>query len=222
MPIGEQPLQLVEPLCDDARLEEGSGVATPLPRNLVRVPKVRQQTDFSCGTAATLALLRYWRVGQYAEVDEAKLYQQLGTTPARGTEPQSIEAFLNTATGITAEYRHGNVTVEELERAVDAQEPPIVDLQAWRDHDAPWRDVWDAGHYVVLVGYDREHLFFMDPSRLTPGPYAYLPRAELDERWHDLTGDHNQQVLRMAIFARGPAKPPRGDDLAAGTATKLG
>jgi ABC-type bacteriocin/lantibiotic exporter with double-glycine peptidase domain len=222
MPIAEQPLELIGPVRNDLGHEERSGGGTPLPRNLIRVPKVRQQTDFSCGTAATLALLRYWRVGQYAEVEEAKLYQQLGTTPARGTEPQAIEAFLNTTAGISAEYRYGDVTVEELERAVDVLEPPIVDLQAWRDHDAPWRDVWDAGHYVIMVGYDHERLFFMDPSRMTPGPYAYLPRAELDERWHDLTGDHNQQVLRMAIFVRGPAAPPSVDEFATSNATKLG
>ena len=202
--------------------QDSAAVATALPPNLIRVPKVRQQTDFSCGTAATLALLRYWRVPPFAEVEEAKLYQELGTTPARGTEPQAIAAFLNTTRGITAEYRHGDVTIEDLERAVDERQPPMVDLQAWRDHDAPWRDVWDAGHYVVLVGYDEESLFFMDPSRMTPGPYAYLPRVELDERWHDLTGDHNQQVLRMAIFARGPALPPSEEEPAAEGATKLG
>jgi uncharacterized protein len=215
-------LTLSAPSTSDIGPEDRSAVSTPLPRNLIRVPKVRQQTDFSCGTAATLALLRYWRVPEYADVDEAKLYQQLGTTPARGTEPQAIAAFLNAAPGITAEYRHGDVTVGDLERAVDLLQPPVVDLQAWRDHDAPWRDVWDAGHYVVLVGYDDERLFFMDPSRATPGPYAYLPRAELDERWHDLTGDHNQEVLRMAVFARGPALPPSAEEPMATGATKLG
>ena len=45
-----------------------------------------------------------------------------------------------------------DVRTEELERAVLAGEPPIVDLQAWSDHDAPWISTWDAGHYVVLVG----------------------------------------------------------------------
>jgi len=222
MPIGEQPLELAASVPDDTSPKERSGASTPLPPNLIRVAKVRQQTDFSCGTAATLALLRYWRVAPYAEVDEAKLYQELGTTPARGTEPHAIASFLNTTAGIDAEYRHDEVTMEDLERAVDRREPPIVDLQAWSDYEAPWRDVWDAGHYVILVGYDDERLYFMDPSRMTPGAYAYLTRAELDERWHDLTGDHNQQVLRMAIFARGPAIPLPAAEPDAGVATRLG
>ena len=92
-------------------------------------------------------------------------------------------------------YVHGDVTLAQLERAVDAGQPPIVDLQAWRDVEHPWTEVWDAGHYAILVGYDAEHLFFMDPSVLTAAAYAYMPRGELDERWHDLAG---------------PGQPPAG------------
>ena len=222
MPIGEQPLELKLSVPVDVAQNERSDAPVALPPNLIRVGKVRQQTDFSCGTAATLALLRYWRVPPFAEVDEAKLYQELGTTPAGGTEPQAIASFLNTTAEIDAEYRHDDVTMEDLQRAVDRREPPIVDLQAWSDYDAPWRDVWDAGHYVILVGYDDERLYFMDPSRMTPGAYAYLSRAELEERWHDLTGDQNQQVRRMAIFARGPAIPLPPAESEAGVATRLG
>ena len=72
------------------------------------------------------------------------------------------------------------MTLAHLERAVDAGHPPIVDLQAWRDFEHPWPEVWDAGHYCLLVGYDHEHLFFMDPSVLTVGAYAYMPRHELE------------------------------------------
>jgi hypothetical protein len=101
------------------------------------------------------------------------------------------------------------VTVADLERAVDAGEPPIVDLQAWTDHDRiPYRETWDAGHYVVMVGYDDERLYFADPSTMTPHGYAFLRRAELEERWHDLAGLNDARVERMAIFVRGPAQRP--------------
>jgi len=83
----------------------------------------------------------------------------------------------------------------------------MVDLQAWRDEELPWKDVWDAGHYVVMVGYDRQRLFFMDPGTLTPGAYAYLDRDELDDRWHDLAGSEERRVERMVIFARGTTQP---------------
>jgi ABC-type bacteriocin/lantibiotic exporter with double-glycine peptidase domain len=220
--IAEHTLEPSSRTGADASHRERYGSVTTLPRNLIRVPSVKQRTDFSCGNAATLAVLRYWRWDRFANVDEAALYAPLETSHAKGTEPQPITSFLNAAGGITAEYRHGDVTVGDLERAVDLLEPPIVDLQAWRDDDTPWRDVWDAGHYLVMVGYDDERLFFMDPCTMTPGAYAYLPRAELADRWHDLSGDHNERIERMAIFVRGSAGPRIPDEPAPQTAARLG
>jgi predicted double-glycine peptidase len=196
-----------------------SGVRVP--RNLIQVPSLKQRTNFSCGTVATLALLRYWRADAYARVQESDLYWPLQTTYERGTDPQPIATFLNTVPGVAAEYRHSDVSVGDLERAVDARQPPIVDLQAWRDDDAPWRETWDAGHYVVMVGYDDERAFFMDPSTMTPGRYAFLPRTEFDERWHDLAGDHDARTERMAIFVRGSTIALEADEWPSETATKL-
>jgi predicted double-glycine peptidase len=197
------------------------GSAVRLPRNLVRVPSVKQNTNFSCGNAATLALLRYWRSAAYAYAHESDLYLPLQTTREGGTEPQPIAAFLNTLPGFRAEYRHADVTLGDLERAIDARQPPIVDLQAWRDDEAPWRETWNAGHYVVMVGYDHERAFFMDPSTMTPGGYAFLSRTELDERWHDLAGDHDSPIERMAIFVRGSSVPQEADERPLEHATKL-
>jgi predicted double-glycine peptidase len=190
--------------------KDPSAIAS-LPVNLVQVPVVTQRRDFSCGPAAALALLRYWRPEAYGAVDETDLYASLETTNERGTEPEPMEALLRRS-GLEAHYRFGDVTVSELERAVDAREPPIVDLQAWTDHEAPYRETWDAGHYVVMVGYDDERLFFADPSTMTPHGYVFLPRAELEERWHDLAGSNDVPVERMAIFVRGPAR--RAPDVA--------
>jgi len=192
--------------------QDSSSVAQ-LPLNLVPVPVVTQRSNFSCGPAAALALLRFWRPEAYDAVEEVALYAPLETTDARGTEPEPIAELLRKS-GLEAKYRHGDVTVDDLERAVDAGEPPIVDLQAWTDHPIPYRDTWDAGHYVVMVGYDDERLFFADPSTMTPHGYVFLPRAELDERWHDLAGLSDLPVERMAIFVRGnsprrqPVPPP--------------
>lgn len=195
----------------------------PLPPNLVAVPVVKQVTDFSCGSAAALSVLRFWRAGAYGAIDETALHAALETTNAHGTEPEPIEQYLRRAAGLEAVYRNGDVTLAQLLAAVDAREPPIVDLQAWRDHqDVPWRDTWDAGHYVVLVGYDAENLFVMDPSVLTPEAYAFFPRAELDERWHDLAGTDNARVERMVIFVRGEGPRWAPDGAIAEQATLLG
>jgi hypothetical protein len=191
-----------------------------MPAGRLAVPPVKQHTNFSCGAAATLSLLRYWCWTRFSRVDEAALFPALGTTIAHGTEPEPMVDCLRRA-GVAAEYRHGDVTVGQLERAVDAGQPPIVDLQAWRDTALPWRETWDAGHYVLLVGYDAERLFVMDPSIMTPGAYAFLPRAELDERWHDLAGPHEVPVERMAIFVPSGGARWRPPEPVTGAATRL-
>ena len=174
-----------------------------LPPNAIVVPVVKQVTSYSCGAAATLSTLRLWRPDAFGPVVERSLFAALDTTEAHGTEPEPMVEVLQRQGGLSAEYRHGDVTLAHLERAVDAGEPPIVDLQAWRDDDRPWRETWNAGHYVILVAYDRDKLYVMDPSVLTPGGFAYLPRADLDERWHDLAGPANVHLERMVIFVRG-------------------
>jgi predicted double-glycine peptidase len=178
------------------------GPLLPLPDNLVQVPVVRQRRDFSCGAAAVLALLRYWSLEAYSTLEEDALYAPLKTSDSEGTEPEPMAELLE-RNGISTRYRHGDVTTGDLELAVDARQPPIIDIQAWRDQDTPWRDTWDAGHYVIMVGYDARWLFFADPSTLTQEGYAYMPRGELEERWHDLAGGDNRRLHRMALFAEG-------------------
>jgi hypothetical protein len=40
--------------------------------------------------------------------------------------------------------------------------PVIILIQAWRDEDnlTPWVDDWEDGHYVVVIGYDAQNLYF--------------------------------------------------------------
>lgn len=203
-------------------LEFEARATATLPSNLVHVPPVKQRTDYSCGAAATLSLLKFWRGDAYAHTQESDLFGPLHTTPAAGTEPEPIAEHLTLAGGLETRYVHGDVTLAQLERAVDAGQPPLVDLQCWRDHPVPWRDVWDAGHYAILVGYDSENLFFMDPSILTVGAYGFMPRSELFDRWHDTAGPNDTRLERMVVFARGPRPlwTPCGPLPA--TATRLG
>ena len=72
----------------------------------------------------------------------------------------------------------------------------------WR---TPYATDWSDGHYAVLIGYDNANLFFMDPS--TSGKYAFIPREELAERWHDVVGADNVHTQRMAIFVHATTTP---------------
>jgi predicted double-glycine peptidase len=181
---------------------------------MIPVPLVAQKTDYSCGDASALAVLRYWLNETWKQRPETDLYKPLGTTSKDGTEPQPIAEFLATQPGLSADFLSGDVTVEDLEAAVDAGDPTIVDIEAWqavkRAQDMkPWATDWIDGHYVVLTGYDDDNYFFMDPS--TTGRYAYIPKAQFADRWHDVLGT-SRHVQHMTIFVHGstdPYQPPR-------------
>jgi hypothetical protein len=53
---------------------ESAGPDVTLPANVIPVPILTQQTDFTGGDVATLALLRYWQNATYANVPESALY----------------------------------------------------------------------------------------------------------------------------------------------------
>jgi len=185
----------------------------PIAADVIAVPAVRQKTPYSCGDAATLGVLRFWKAAEFDAVDESALYAPLGTTPDDGTDPAPIARTIDAVRGLSAEYRQKtaktDVAIADVERAIDRGEPPIVDIQAWRDPKdgapAPWSDDWDDGHYVVAIGYDDARLYFMDPSE--DSGYGYIEKREFATRWHDVEGKANTHVDHMTIFVRPRASP---------------
>lgn len=89
--------------------------------------------------------------------------------------------------------------------------PVIVDFQAWPDtpHYAPppggWANDTDDGHYNVVIGFDDERLFFMDPSTL--GHYTYIPKEEFLVRWHDTDGPNNVPIYNYMIVPYRSTRP---------------
>ena len=176
-----------------------------LPRNALTVPIVRQYSSYSCGTAAALSVLYYWRV---YEGNENALLKIAGTTPAEGTAPQGIVKVARHY-GLTAGFRE-MVTIRELRAALGRGETVILDIQAWPDNpgEMPWSKRREDGHYVVLTALDDKHAYFMDPSE--GSAYTYIPLAELVERWHDYentpSGVWNNRQLAIFISGKTPLK----------------
>ncbi len=170
-----------------------------LPADTLQVPLVRQNTDYSCGAAALLSVLFYWKA--YDGTEES-LYQSLGTTQKDGTEPGPM-ARVAIEHGLIADIRRG-MTVQDLRKHLSEGTTVILDIQAWSDDPVTdWKNEWNSGHYVVLTGMDAAHAYFMDPSN--PALYTYLPIPELVERWHDveLQGGAIKQVHYLGIVIRG-------------------
>ena len=159
-----------------------SWAVTPLlPNNYLSVPILRQATHYSCGASALQAVLQYWKV---FEGGESELYKVVGTTEKDGSSPWGLSNAAKTF-GLKAEYKE-NLGLPDLQTYLAQGITVILDLQAWRDDaeaNIPWRDSWENGHYVVLIGMGENKIFVMDPS--TASGYAYVPIDEFLERWHD-------------------------------------
>lgn len=172
-----------------------------LPAGALAVPLFRQSTGYACGAASLQAVLAYWRV---YDGRETALYPILGTTEAHGTPPEGLVAGARHF-GLEARLREG-CELADLRAALAAGETVILNLQAWREAPSrglAWKDVWEEGHYVVLVGLDDAHLYAMDPS--VTGGYAYLPLPEFLDRWHDYTtaGGARREYRHLAVFIKG-------------------
>jgi len=171
------------------------------PALLAGVPDVRQSTGYTCGAAALQAVLSHWGIRER----EDRLVARLHSTPLQGTHPNDIVRGAREF-GLKAELREG-LGLEDLEAALLKGVTVIVDLQAWRAAESkPWTELWDDGHYMVLLGMDRGNLYFEDPSLL--GSRGFIPRQEFLDRWHDYEGDPpldagDRKYVHMAIFIQG-------------------
>lgn len=166
---------------------------------LIPVPIVRQATEYSCGAAALHSVLMYWQVFDGGEME---LHAPLKTNPKEGTDWAEMLRYAQES-GLTATAEE-KVTFERLQSALLRGETVIVDFQAWSEKTVTaWKEEWEDGHYSVVVGLDESNVYLMDPSA---GPsYAFVPRAEFMERWHDYENRNGQVVksYQLGLFIHG-------------------
>lgn len=165
--------------------------------NVLAVPHTHQATNYSCGAAALVSCLHYWCV---YEGKERSLYDALETDPQEGTSLQKL-AEIGQLFGLRAEVRHG-LSVDDLRSALSRNVTAILLLQSNAgDPENPCA----AGHYVVVLGIDAEHIYVMDPASSNKLP-SYMPLAQLEQRWYGCDGP-GQTIQRGAVCLRGRVMP---------------
>lgn len=148
-------------------------------KKLIKVPLTRQALGYTCGAAALQSILYYNGI-EYGEGDLAEL---LGSNSTIGTPVENIVSFANSL-DFNVETKE-DASFDELKNYIDNNKPVMVLIQAWTSQtNVDWKNEWEAGHYVVAVGYDQNNVYFMDPYTL--GNYAYIPKSEFMDRWHDV------------------------------------
>ena len=171
------------------------------PVELLRVPDVRQDENYTCGPSSLQAVLGYYGEEHF----EADLAEQSHADPEEGPPPANL-AKTARELGFQAEIKE-HLTLEDLEKSVKEGVPVIIAAQAWRDDnekDKPWKEIWDSGHYMVVIGLDNKNVYFEDPSIFHSR--GVIPRDEFLDRWHDI--DYNQPCNNLGIFIHGKEPKP--------------
>ena len=150
-------------------------------KKILDFPKLRQVYDYDCGANALQGVLDYYGI----DVNEGIIMKKAGTNH-KGTE---ISGLKKAAEYFKLKYREGEMTFDDLKKYIDKKIPVIIAIQAWPKEKVNWKTEWSTGHYVVVVGYSKNRIYFEDPysERRT-----FLYYSELEERWHHNDAERNK------------------------------
>lgn len=167
--------------------------------NFIYTPLVTQATDYTCGVAALQSVLHYYGA---PDQHESTLAERLGSDPDSGTNFRSIVSYARSL-GFHVAART-DMTIADLVMHIDAKRPVLIALQAWAaDPEIDWRETYENGHYAVATGYDARNIYFMD-SYLR-GAYSFIPRDQLEDRWHDIDSEGPLEHFGIVISGKPPA-----------------
>jgi len=177
-------------------------------QRLPDLPLVKQKSNYTCGAASLLCVLRFYGFRGLKESDLAK---KLMTDIRFGVDSGTL-AKVAKRYGLKAQCRVG-LKISDLELELKKGHPVIVDFQAWRTHKeqrSPWRKIWVDGHYSVIQNMDRWHIWLMDPWI---GRIVRLTHRQFLARWHtDETRSDDRptkhRVRRSAVIIHGRADKP--------------
>lgn len=164
--------------------------------HILSFPQAIQPNNADCGVTSVQTSLAFFGKSH----SHKSLKQLLGTDPEIGTDLKQIvkvlkslglepRASFKTTNRKTEKSWGKKFTVKEIESAIDKKHPVIVLFQAYAPEG--YATEKESGHYAVVIGYDKENLYFMDPNN--HGTLKYLPKSDFLKRWHAL--DNETELL---------------------------
>ncbi len=169
---------------------------------MIDLPTGRQAFDFSCGPKALQIILAYYGV----DVREGDLIDEL-RCDYRGAPIKKIISFARKQ-GFQVFAKCG-VSLETVKRYIGEKHPVIVLVQAWAERymtPEAWKEDYDDGHYVIVIGFENGIVIFEDPSTISIRR-TWMREEEFIVRWHDM--DPRTQVklehFAMVLLGKKPA-----------------
>ena len=169
---------------------------------MIDLPAGIQTFDYDCGAKALQLVMAYYGV----EVRESQLLKELKTTK-NGTSVKNMIAVAEKK-GFQVIANCG-VSLDTVKQYVDQKHPVIVLIQAWANRYMTiedWREDYDDGHYVVVIGYEGSVIVFEDPSSFRR---TWLTTEEFLFRWHDIDTKTREKLDHFAMVLLGKQPGPR-------------
>ena len=168
-------------------------------KKVLDFPNTRQTFEYSCGSGAVQAVMAYYG----KDFRESQLIDLLKTDKTNGTLVRDIVKVFTSA-GLQVDVKE-HMTVDELFGYVKRKVPVIALIQAWGkavDFDGHYKDKWDDGHFVVVIGYNSKNVICSDPALFKKG---FIPIQEFMDRWHDYDeGETKTYQMGLAVYGLKP------------------
>ena len=151
----------------------------PLPgKTLINVNSFQQTTEYTCGPAAVMTLLRYYN----KDGDEMTIATEMGTSNMTGTTPEQMNTWLNNHSFNSSWHQEGSL--EMLRNNLANNIPTLVEWSDW------------GGHWVLVIGYDTRNttdpmddvIIFADPYDHhddNPDGYSWFNAQRFYYMWYD-------------------------------------
>jgi ABC-type bacteriocin/lantibiotic exporter with double-glycine peptidase domain len=144
-------------------------------QNIPNFPIREQKSDYDCGVAALWCILKYYN----KNVSYKNVTSLLKTSPIHGT---SVKRFIKVTKrlGLSCDYFRNDIS--RIKKYIRKEIPIVCLIQ--NQKELSWYNTWEHGHYVVLIGYARQRLYFFDPAT---GGIEMISIKKFKKQWHDMS-----------------------------------
>lgn len=155
-------------------------------------PELRQTYEWDCGANALQAVLTYYGV----KIREELLIKYAKTNSKDGTSIAKMQYVLEK---FKLKFDAKEISIKDLKSYIDREIPIIILLQAWNGKNINYSNDFHDGHWVVVIGYDANKIFFEDPYTFER---TFLKNKELEQRWHAKENDRKICNFGIAVFGK--------------------
>lgn len=162
---------------------------------ILEFPMSIQTYDYDCGAKALQAVLAYYGIC----VKENVVLRLAGTKEKCGTP---ISGIRRTAKKYGLGCSCGEMAISEIKELINKKTPVIILVQAWTGNkQVDWKKTWKDGHFVIVIGYDKNKIYFEDPFVFRR---TFLTYKELKERWHGVIKGKKRHSFGIVISGKKP------------------